>query len=85
MASKILSLSHVRRVGLISLGPLLDTLGLKLIAVSDEEALERNRSRYKPRDDPHFRSASAPRKPRPVTFKTVKKISGTISARMGHW
>jgi hypothetical protein len=52
-ASKILSLKCVRRVGMQSLGPLLDALGLKLVAIPDEEALARNRLRYVPRDAAH--------------------------------
>jgi len=35
-AGKILSINHVKRIGPASLGPLLDVLGLKLIAVADE-------------------------------------------------
>ncbi|THD46585.1 MAG: hypothetical protein E8A46_26375 [Bradyrhizobium sp.] len=58
-AGKLLSLRHVRRIGLQSLGPLLTALGIKLIAVDDEAALEQCRSRYMKRDEPHFRSATA--------------------------
>lgn len=70
----------VRRIGLQSLGPLLDALCLKLIAVPDDEAFARNRSRLIKRDSPHFRSATARHK-----RKSVFEMSGTISARMFGW
>jgi hypothetical protein len=41
------------------MGALLDALGLKLIAVPNEAALERNRSQYVARDEAHLRSAKA--------------------------
>jgi hypothetical protein len=44
-ASKLLSLRHVRRIGLDSQGPLLNTLGVRLVLVEDPSAIERNRSR----------------------------------------
>jgi hypothetical protein len=56
LVSKILGLKRVRRIGMLTLGPLLDALGIKLIAVPDEAALARNRSRYVKRDDAHYRS-----------------------------
>jgi hypothetical protein len=48
-----------------SLGPLLAALSLKLIMVPDEEALERNRSRYTTRDEAHLKSANARWNPQP--------------------
>jgi hypothetical protein len=57
-AAKVLSLSSVKRVGMISLGPLLSALSIKLVAVVvDEEALKRNRVRYVERDKAHTKSA----------------------------
>jgi hypothetical protein len=38
---KLLSVNPVRRVGMISLGPLLGVLGMKLIAVPDDAAVAR--------------------------------------------
>ena len=60
-SSKVLSLTSCRRkrIGMVSLGPLLGALGLKLIAVEDHEAVARNRSRYTVRDAAHLKSASA--------------------------
>jgi hypothetical protein len=58
-AQKILSLNSTRRIGMQSLSGLLFALSVKLVMVVDEAALERNRSRYKPRDDAHWRSARA--------------------------
>ena len=58
-ATKLLSLRHVRRIGLESLGPLLDVLGIKLIPVIDEAAMLRHESRRIPRDEAHWRSATA--------------------------
>jgi hypothetical protein len=40
-----------------SLGPLLSALSIKLIAVIDDETLERNRSRYVQRDEQRTKSA----------------------------
>jgi hypothetical protein len=59
LAAKILGLKRIRRIGMLTLGPLLDALGLRLIAVPDEAALERNRALYVKRDDAHYRSAKA--------------------------
>jgi hypothetical protein len=58
-AAKLLSLRHVRRFGLESLGPMLSALGLRLAVVIDDAAIERNRGCYAKRDDAHFRSATA--------------------------
>ena len=40
-AAKVLSLSHVRRIGMSSLGLFLDALGMKLVAVPDDAAVVR--------------------------------------------
>jgi hypothetical protein len=40
---------------MISLGPLLDAPGLKLVAVEDKDALKRNRSRRVQRDESQVR------------------------------
>jgi hypothetical protein len=50
-ANKVLSTGGRKRIGMQSLGLLLGALGLKLIAVPDEEALARNRSRMVPRQE----------------------------------
>ena len=39
LSNKILGLSQIRRIGMATLGPILDALGLKLIAVPDDAAL----------------------------------------------
>jgi hypothetical protein len=46
---KLLGPGKIKRVGATSMEPLLATLGIKLIAVVDEEALERVQSRLSPR------------------------------------
>jgi hypothetical protein len=58
-AQKVLSLSGKKRIGLQSLAGFLDALSVKLVLVENPAALERNMSRYKQRDDAHFRSAKA--------------------------
>jgi hypothetical protein len=68
-ASKVLSLKHLWRIGMETLGPMLTALGMKLIAVEDEVALERYRPRYVKRNASQVRSADrppsrAPRKPK---------------------
>ena len=65
-AGKILGMKQIRRIGMLSLGPLLDALALKLIPIQNEAALERNRKHYVRRDEAHFRSASARYAPKPV-------------------
>jgi hypothetical protein len=59
LSSKILGLGHVRGIGLRTLGPMLDVLCLKLIAVPDEAALARNRSRLVPRIERNVRYPKA--------------------------
>jgi hypothetical protein len=82
LSSKVLSLNHIRRIGMDSLGSFLDALCIKLIAVPDDEAFERNRHRYVKRNESNTRSANAPRKPR----KMMKfKMSGAITAKMFGW
>jgi hypothetical protein len=85
LSAKILSLNQLRRIGMISLGPLLDALALKLVAVPDDEAFERNRSRYVRRDDPHFRSVSNGQinKQRRERAAAFAEISGTATATLG--
>jgi hypothetical protein len=55
LGSKILNLRHIRRLGMATLGPVLDALGLKLIVIVDEEALARNRSRMPRRNKSQVR------------------------------
>jgi hypothetical protein len=50
LTSKLLTLSPIKNIGMASLGPLLGALAMKLVAIPDPEALERNRSRYVPRN-----------------------------------
>jgi hypothetical protein len=64
-ANKVLSLKGERRIGMQSLGSLLGALGLKLIAVEDTAALERNRTRYEACDAAHVTSARARWNPQP--------------------
>jgi hypothetical protein len=78
-SAKLLSLNKLRRIGMQSLGPMLDALCLRLVAVPDVAAFERNRSRMVKRDDPHFRSASARHKKK----FAFEKISGTVTATLG--
>jgi hypothetical protein len=54
-ASKVLSLSKTKRIGLETLGPILGALGMKLIAVQDDAALERNRPRMVKRNKSQVR------------------------------
>lgn len=58
-AQKVLSLNKTRRIGMETFGAFLDALPVKLVLVEDPAAQDRNLSRYKPRDDAHFRSAKA--------------------------
>jgi hypothetical protein len=56
-AQKVLSLSKTRRLGMETLAGFLSALSVKLVILEDPDALERNRSRYKQRDVPHYRAA----------------------------
>jgi hypothetical protein len=94
-SAKVLSLTKLRRIGAESLGPLLDALCLKLIAVPDDEAFARNRSRLVKRDDAHYRSARQghdlkprprkPPKPKPPGKWPFKRMRGTCGARLFGW
>jgi hypothetical protein len=55
LASKVLSLRHLRRIGMQTLGPFLDVLWIKLLVVEHPAALERNRSRLVKRDKSQVR------------------------------
>jgi hypothetical protein len=48
---KIIGPRPVRRIGMMSLGPILSILGVKLIMVEDADALKRYGSRLKKRDE----------------------------------
>jgi hypothetical protein len=54
--SKLFGRRQIRRVGMISLGPLLGALGIKLVIVEDQEALARVRNRLVQRNDNLVRS-----------------------------
>jgi hypothetical protein len=58
-ATKLLSVRHVKAISPLSLGPLLETLGILLVPVIDEAAMERHKSRRVPRDEAHWQSATA--------------------------
>jgi len=78
---KALGKRQVKRLGHISLGLMLDVLCVRLIAVPDDEAFARNKSRLVQRDNMHFRNASTGRR-----AKTKFKMSGTITAQLlGCW
>jgi hypothetical protein len=79
--AKLLSLNKIKRLGAESLGPLLDALALKLIAVPDDEAFEHNKSRYVCRDTAHHTSARKGHDK--ARGKAFAKISGTATATLG--
>ena len=54
---KLLSAPPVKRIGHHSFGPLLAILGLRFIAVQDDDAIRRFGSRLSPRDERFVRSA----------------------------
>ena len=75
-ASKLLSLSGSKRIGMQSLGPLLGALGLKLVAVEDPAAIKRNRHRFVARDKAHVTSAKK--------FHARPEMQAAADARMAH-
>ena len=75
--SKVLSHEGPKRIGMTSLGALLNALSLRLVAVPDLAALERNRARYVRRDQPHTVSAKK--------GWGKRKIRGTITGRLMSW
>jgi hypothetical protein len=83
-SAKVLSLNKIKRLGPESLGPLLDALALKLIAVPDDEAFERNRSRLVKRDPAHHTSARKGHdKKIKARGKAFADISGLATATLG--
>jgi hypothetical protein len=82
-SAKVLSPNELRRIGRMTLGPMLDALCLKLIAVPDDEAFARNRSRLVKRDVAHY--ASARRGHDGKAAKKLKRISGAITGRLFGW
>jgi hypothetical protein len=56
---KVLSIRGKKRIGLLSLGPLLGALGIKLMPVEDPEALARVQGRFEPRSVSHLISAKS--------------------------
>ena len=58
-SGKILGLKQVRRIGMLSLGPLLGALGVKLIMVEDAAALKLVAGRLRKRAEGCVRSATA--------------------------
>jgi hypothetical protein len=59
-ASKLLTDPPIKRMGMISLGPMLGALGLMLVVVEDPAALSRVRGRLVNRRYPPHQRASAP-------------------------
>jgi hypothetical protein len=56
--NKLLAANPVRRIGAISLGPLLGALGLKLIVAEDEQAVQRFTSRLPVRNESRVHSGT---------------------------
>jgi hypothetical protein len=63
-AAKLLGPTPCKSLGTMSLGAILQTLGLKLLIVEDVAALARVQSRYLPRSPRFANMDSKPRKPR---------------------
>ena len=68
---KIIGPRPVRRIGMMSLGPLLGVLGLKLIAVEDADAVRRIGNRLKKRDEKLVRAGCLEFK---LTNRHMRKI-----------
>jgi hypothetical protein len=58
LASKILGLGQSKRLGLETLGSVLQAMSLRIVVEHDDEAYESMRHRYVKRDGPHTVSAS---------------------------
>jgi hypothetical protein len=55
---KLMAPSQPRRIGALSLGPVLGVLGIKLVIVEDEEALRRLNGRLEKRQQPFVRTGT---------------------------
>ena len=54
--SKLTGASPVRRIGMTSMAPVLNGLGLRCLLIEDQQATERLKSRVKPRNSSYVRS-----------------------------
>jgi hypothetical protein len=90
-AAHVMALRQHKRLGMMSLGPMLGALSLRLVAVACDESFARNRSRYVRRDEAHYRAArkghdanTRPCKPRTrQPGRRFAKISGIATATFG--
>jgi len=64
---KLLAVHPVRRIGMISLGPLLGVLGMKLLAVPDDEAVARYSGKLDERRESCVHNGAA------ITFKFSRR------------
>jgi hypothetical protein len=80
-AAKLLGPNAVRRVGAISLGPLLGALGIKLVVVEDENALRQLGSRLKKRNSNLVRAGSVHVVLTDRFMRKIRKIGGANSRK----
>jgi len=75
--SKLIGVRPVRRIGMTSLGPLLDALGIYCVVVEDPIATQRLKNRIIPRNNAYMRST-----PRIVLTQRFFKKIGRRGAQM---
>jgi len=75
--SKLIGVRPVRRIGMTSLGPLLDALGIYCVVVEDPIATQRLKNRVIPRNNAYMRST-----PRIVLTQRFFKKIGRRGAQM---
>jgi hypothetical protein len=77
--SKLICANPIRRIGMLSMGPLFTALGVTLVMIEDPETTERLKMRLKPRNKSFVRSA-----PRIVFTKRFLKQIGN-RGRTNRW
>jgi hypothetical protein len=79
--AKLTSPQPIRRLGAISMGPVLGLLGLKLLVVEDEEALKRLSGRLSPRDEARVRSGTVQFQLSTRFMRRIQRLGGRNSRK----
>jgi hypothetical protein len=72
--SKLIGIKPVRRIGMTSLGPLFDALGIYCLVVENEAATARLKSRIKPRNNSYHRATYTMRTVTDRQWSRIQKL-----------
>ena len=81
-SAKLLSIPPVKTIGFMSMSPLFETLGVRLMLVEDTEHTAKTLTRRTPRVEGHVRTGHVRQKPQP-DLAVVKASNGTENINMG--